>query len=92
MRKPRGLRDAHGWRWTRTTFFSFFGYVDITKGVETLLQAVQLVTKHADNVRLIMIGGGRGTTKTPFEQRRRSLASYEHHIQSLSERLSITEK
>lgn len=71
---------------------AFFGYVDQTKGVETLLQAVQLVTKQASNVRLIMIGGGRGTTKTPFEQRRQTLASYEDKIQSLSERLGITDK
>jgi glycosyltransferase involved in cell wall biosynthesis len=71
---------------------AYFGYVDVTKGVETLLQAVQLVTKQAGNVRLIMIGGGRGTTKTPFDQRRKSLASYEQKIQSLSERLCITDK
>lgn len=71
---------------------AYFGYVDMTKGVETLLQAVQLVTKQTGNVRLIMIGGGRGTTKTPFEQRRKYLASYEDKIHSLSERLCITDK
>ena len=71
---------------------AYFGYVDYTKGVETLLQAVQLVTKQAGNVRLVMIGGGRGTAKTALDQRGEFVASYAREMQSLSERLGIVDK
>jgi glycosyltransferase involved in cell wall biosynthesis len=71
---------------------AYFGYVDYTKGVETLLQAVQLVTKQARNVRLVMIGGGRGTAKFALDQRGEFVANYVREMQSLSERLGIADK
>jgi glycosyltransferase involved in cell wall biosynthesis len=71
---------------------AYFGYVDYTKGVETLLQAVQLVTKQAGNVRLIMIGGGRGTAKAAVGQPEGVAANYAREMQSLSERLGIADK
>jgi glycosyltransferase involved in cell wall biosynthesis len=71
---------------------AYFGYVDYTKGVETLLQAVQLVTKQARNVRLVMIGGGRGTAKTAVDQRGEFVANYACEMQSVSERLGIADK
>ncbi len=71
---------------------AYFGYVDYTKGVETLLQAVQLVTKQARNVRLVMIGGGRGTAKTAVDQRGEFVANYAREMQSVSERLGIADK
>ncbi len=71
---------------------AYFGYVDYTKGVETLLQAVQLVTKQADNVRLVMIGGGRGTAKNASDHRGEFIASYAHEMQLLSERLGLADK
>jgi len=71
---------------------AYFGYVDYTKGVETLLQAVQLVTKHANNVRLVMIGGGRGTAKNASDSRGEFIANYAHEMQLLSERLGIADK
>ena len=71
---------------------AFFGYVDSLKGVETLFQAVQLVTKQAGNVRLVMIGGGRGTTKIPLNPRGESVASYAERMQALPSRLGIADK
>lgn len=71
---------------------AYFGYVDQTKGVETLLRAVQLVTKQRGNVRLVMIGGGRGTAKAGLDQRGEFAASYAREMQSLSERLGIADK
>ena len=71
---------------------AYFGYVDRWKGVETLFQAVQLVTKKAGNVRLVMIGGGRGTAKTPLNQRGESVASYAEKMQALPSRLGIADK
>ncbi|MBU6432788.1 MAG: glycosyltransferase family 4 protein [Nitrospirae bacterium] len=71
---------------------AYFGYVDQTKGVETLLQAVQLVTKQASNMRLVMIGGGRGTAKTALGQSVESVVSYAREMESLSERLGIADK
>ena len=70
---------------------AYFGYVDYTKGVETLLQAVQIVTKHANNVRLVMIGGGRGTAKNASDARGEFIANYAHEMQLLSERLGIAD-
>ena len=71
---------------------AYFGYIDITKGVETLLQAIKLVTTQAGNVRLVMIGGGRGTTKTTLDQRGKFIVSYERNMMLLSERLGIADK
>ena len=71
---------------------AYFGYVEDSKGVETLLQAVQLVTKQVGNVRLVMIGGGRGTAKAVVGQREEFVASYVREMQSLSERLGIADK
>ena len=70
---------------------AYFGYVETSKGVETLLQAVQLVTKQAGNVRLVMIGGGRGTAEVVGE-REELVARYVREMQSLSERLGIADK
>ena len=71
---------------------AYFGYIDYTKGVETLLQAVQLVSKQARNVRLVMIGGGRGTAKSAVDQRGKFVANYASEMESLSERLGIADK
>ncbi|NOS78169.1 MAG: glycosyltransferase family 4 protein [Nitrospira sp.] len=69
----------------------FFGYVDKNKGIETLFQAVQIVTKDARHVTLAMIGGGRGSTTQGEDDRAQSISQYELGIHALPEKLGIAD-
>jgi len=71
---------------------AFFGYVDQTKGIETLFKAVQLVSASIHNVRLVMIGGGRGSAQVLSSQRARITVSYEEKMLRYSEQLGIADK
>jgi len=73
---------------------AFFGYVVHGKGIETLLKAVQLVSASIHNVRLVMIGGGRGSVQASSGQlaREREIVGYEEKILRYSEQLGITDR
>lgn len=71
---------------------AFFGYVDRNKGIETLFRAMQIVNKEARNIRLAMIGGGRGSTSTRLDQRAQSVANYERELLALPDQLGISNK
>jgi len=71
---------------------AFFGYIDQAKGIETLFKAVQLVSASIHNVRLVMIGGGRGSAQTPPSQRARRNAAYEEKMLRYPEGLGISDK
>jgi len=71
---------------------AFFGYVDQTKGIETLFKAVKLVSASIHNVRLVMIGGGRGSAQASSSQRARITVSYEEKMLRYSEQLGIADK
>ena len=71
---------------------AFFGYVESTKGIETLFKAIQLVSARIHNVRLVMIGGGRGTAQASANQRARNIVAYEQEMLRYPEQLSIANK
>ena len=71
---------------------AFFGYIDRNKGIETLFRAIQLVSADRRNVRLVMIGGGRGSTQTSSNERARAVLAYEQEILSYPEQLGIAGK
>ena len=75
----------------RDFLLAFFGYVDHNKGIDTLFKALKLVRNHHDNVRLVMIGGGRGTAKRTQTQALIKVDQYEDQLQDLPRRLGIAE-
>ena len=71
---------------------AYFGYVDQTKGVETLLKAFQIVISRAVNVRLVMIGGGRGVAKNCSHERNEATHNYEMEMYKLAKQLDIADR
>jgi glycosyltransferase involved in cell wall biosynthesis len=71
---------------------AFFGYIDRNKGIETLFKAIQLVNGNGYNVRLVMIGGGRGLAQTSSNQRARTVLAYEQEMLRYPEQLGIASK
>jgi glycosyltransferase involved in cell wall biosynthesis len=71
---------------------AFFGYIDRNKGIETLFKAVQLVSANGHNVRVVMIGGGRGSTQPASNQRARTVLAYEQEMLRCPEQLGIGTK
>ncbi|MGQ0811833.1 MAG: glycosyltransferase family 4 protein [Nitrospiraceae bacterium] len=71
---------------------AFFGYADRNKGIDTLFHAVQILSKQGCNIRLVMIGGGRGSSQIGSDERARSVATYEREMLGLPERLGISDK
>ncbi len=54
---------------------AYYGYVYAEKGIETLLQALHILTRLKDNIRLVMIGGCTPTTDgSPYVSRMNALA------------------
>ena len=77
---PAGFdRDAWRVRWSigpETTLLGYFGFLNVSKGVETLLQALSLLIEHGLNVHLLMVGGRLGSsdpTNVDYAQRVDSL-------------------
>ena len=75
----------------RDFLLAFFGYVDRNKGIDTLFKALQLVRKHYDNVRLVMIGGGRGTAERTQTQTLIKVDQYEDQLEDMPAILGIAE-
>jgi glycosyltransferase involved in cell wall biosynthesis len=71
---------------------AFFGYIDRNKGIETLFKAIQLVSANGHNVRVVMIGGGRGSTQAASNQRARTVLAYEQEMLRCPEQLGIGTK
>jgi len=71
---------------------AFFGYVDMNKGIETLFRAMQIVNKEVSNIKLAMIGGGRGSASTRVDQRAQIVADYERELLALPGQLGISNK
>ena len=71
---------------------AFFGFVDRGKGIETLFKAVQLVRGATRNVRLVMIGGGRGSAQAPASERARRFKAYEEDMLRYPEQIGIGDK
>ena len=71
---------------------AFFGYIDRNKGIETLFKAIQRVSADGHNVRLVMIGGGRGSTQSASNQRARTVLAYEQQMLQYPEQLGIAGK
>lgn len=70
---------------------AFFGYTDRSKGIEALFKAVAIVGRRSAHVRLVMVGGGRGTSAGGFgpdEERVR----YDEGIQAMPMQLGIHDK
>ncbi|HJT21785.1 MAG TPA: glycosyltransferase family 4 protein [Nitrospira sp.] len=74
------------------TLLAFFGYVDQTKGVETLFDAIKILSAAIPNIRLVMIGGGRGTAQTVVGQRARVTVEYEQAMLRYPETIGIADK
>jgi len=72
--------------------FAYFGFVDERKGIETLLEAFQIVSHTRENVRLIFIGGGKGTLTDPSDQLSARKRDYEQQMDELSKQLGIADK
>jgi glycosyltransferase involved in cell wall biosynthesis len=68
---------------------AFFGYADNNKGIDTLFQALHLVRAHHDQVRLVMIGGGRGTAERTQTQELARVGRYEDELHQLPRQLGI---
>ncbi len=71
---------------------AYFGYVDPTKGVETLLKAIQVVTDQGRDVRLVMVGGGREYSISSRGNRSEVIANYQQSLRDLIIQLGITDK
>lgn len=71
---------------------AYFGYVDPTKGVETLLRAVQMLSSERSNVHLVMVGGGRGSPNAYQGKRLEVIGDYERQMCELAEHLGIAGK
>ena len=62
--------------------FAFFGYVDRNKGLETLFAALSTVRQSRPNVRLVMVGGGRGTAQAAATALGAQVTRYEERLQA----------
>jgi len=71
---------------------AYFGYVDPTKGVDTLLKAFQIVAGLRRNVRLIMVGGGNGDGNAPLSKRSEAITRYEQAMYELPKQLGIADE
>ncbi len=70
-------------------FLVFYGYVDPNKGIETLFRAFQTACNEMGNLKLAMVGGGRGTVAQGSDQRAQGLAKYEKDMLALPDKLGI---
>ncbi len=71
---------------------AYFGYVDPTKGVETLLKAIQIVTNQGSDVRLVMVGGGSEYSISSRGKRSEVIANYQQSLRDLITQLGIANK
>jgi len=76
----------------REFLLAFFGYADRNKGIETLFAALQILATRRGDVRLVMIGGGRGQAKTGETERARAANIYEERLRELPAQLGIADK
>jgi glycosyltransferase involved in cell wall biosynthesis len=70
---------------------AFFGYVDRNKGIETLFKAIEIVGRRCSHVRLIMVGGGRGTVKYASTTLGRAVRCEEEELLDLPRSMGISE-
>jgi len=64
---------------------AYFGYIYPGKGVETLLRAIQIVSRQRSNIRLVLVGG---IIALKFADR----PSYTQEVQTLPKQLGIEDK
>ena len=62
--------------------FAFFGYVDPNKGIETLFAALVILRRSRPGVRLVMVGGGRGTARAATTALGEQVTRYEARLQA----------
>lgn len=82
--------DREAWREARgydadTLLVGFFGFLNRSKGVETLLQAVAALAEDGLPIQLLFIGGRTGSSDS-------TNAAYAGEIDRLIERLALTER
>lgn len=70
---------------------AFFGYTDGSKGIEALFKAVEIVSRRSPRVRLVMVGGGRGTSAGGFGPDAERVR-YDEEIQAMPQQLGIHDK
>jgi glycosyltransferase involved in cell wall biosynthesis len=77
-------RAAHGYE-AHTLVVGFFGFLNRSKGVETLLQAVAQLAGDALPIQLLFVGGRTGSSDS-------TNAAYAREIDRLIENLALTER
>lgn len=70
----------------------YFGFVDPTKGVETLFEALRVVTARRSGVRLVMVGGGSGSTDAAGDRRAAAVAGYEQAMRRMPAALGCADR
>ena len=79
--RRRALRNAYGVP-TNAFLVGFFGFVNLTKGLDTLFEAVRILRDQDIPVHLLIIGGSLGASD-PYN------AVYQEHLQRIIYRLGL---
>jgi glycosyltransferase involved in cell wall biosynthesis len=64
---------------------AYFGYVDESKGVETLFKALQLIANHRKSAQLMMLGGGLGPSNDAPSQHSKTRVPFERAMEALND-------
>lgn len=86
--RGRTLLGATG----REFLLVFFGYADRSKGIETLFRAVELVTRHDRQARLVMVGGAREMAGGPSSRFGQDIDRHEQEMRAFAGEIGIGEK
>jgi len=76
----------------REFLVAYFGYLHPSKGMATLLKALQIISALRPDVRLVVVGGGSGNSDAPAGGRSELMTAHREEMIDFARRLKIDDK